>query len=527
MKHPYLLALYSGILLGLAWPTYGISLLAFIGFVPLLFAELKLRNNHPKSGVKVFLAAYITFFSWNLIATWWIYYSTFFGMLFAVLVNSLLMSLVFLIYHKVALRLPAKIHLVFLVAIWLAFEKFHLNWAFSWPWLNLGNVFATSTSYIQWYEYTGSFGGGLWVWLLNIGFFKLIQKFNKEGKSKEVLLRLGTLLGFIVLPIVISLFIKSNYTEKENRLHAVILQPNVDPYDEKLRLTNNQIGQMLVELAAEKTDDSTDVILAPETVFYRDMRYDAFTTSPGFLRLKRFLGEYPNANFIGGISLVEVIHNQAKVGPETNRYNANTWYNEYNSAFLMSGAFDSIPLYHKSKLVVGVETFPYKSILEPIFGDIMLDVGGTVSIRSTQKERSILQTAKFKAAPIVCYESVYGEFDTGYVSKGANFLAIITNDAWWRNTQGHKQHLNYARLRAIETRRSVVRSANTGVSAIINQTGEIEQTLPYDEQGVIKGTINLNDSITFYVKYGDYIARVAIFITGILLLFAFTKKRTV
>src|SRR5690606_39536003 len=90
----------------------------------------------------------------NLITTWCIWYSTPFSMLFAILVNSLLMSFVFLLYHIVAKRLPAKIHLIFLAAIWMAFEKFHLNWDFSWPWLNLGNVFSENISWIQWYEYT-------------------------------------------------------------------------------------------------------------------------------------------------------------------------------------------------------------------------------------------------------------------------------------------------------------------------------------------------------------------------------------
>ena len=89
---------------------------------------------------------------------------------------------------------------------------------------------------------------------------------------------------------------------------------------------------------------------------------------------------------------------------------------------------------------------------------------------------------------------------------------------------GHRQHLYFASLRAIETRRSIARSANTGISAFINQRGEIFQATKYDEAVAIKGDIQLNDEITFYVKWGDMIARIFTFITLILLLNTLAKR---
>jgi apolipoprotein N-acyltransferase len=161
---------------------------------------------------------------------------------------------------------------------------------------------------------------------------------------------------------------------------------------------------------------------------------------------------------------------------------------------------------------VGVENFPYKSLLQPILGDAMIDLGGTVSTKTTQTERSVFTNVKgVSLAPIICYESVYGSYVSDYVTNGAQFLAIITNDAWWNNTQGHKQHLSLARLRAIENRKWIARSANTGISAIINPTGDIVQSLGYDKEGVLKGKVYPNDTITFYAKQGDYLARIAIF----------------
>ena len=159
--------------------------------------------------------------------------------------------------------------------------------------------------------------------------------------------------------------------------------------------------------------------------------------------------------------------------------------------------------------MVGVENLPYKNILRPLIGDYLIDLGGTVASRVTQDSRTNFfnEKIKTKAAPIICYEAVYGEFVTNYVKSGANFLSIITNDAWWGNTEGHKQLLSLSKLRAIENRRDIVRSANTGISAIINSKGEIISKLYYGIEGVIEGKVSSQEKLTFYSKYGDLIFR--------------------
>jgi apolipoprotein N-acyltransferase len=131
-----------------------------------------------------------------------------------------------------------------------------------------------------------------------------------------------------------------------------------------------------------------------------------------------------------------------------------------------------------------------------------------------------------KVAPVICYESVYGAFVTEYIKEGAQFLAVMTNDAWWGNTPGHKQLLSYTRLRAIETRRPVARSANTGISAFINAFGEIEQTLDYETKGFLEGEVRPQNKLTYYVRAGDFIARLALGISGFLFLFAIARKKT-
>ena len=203
----------------------------------------------------------------------------------------------------------------------------------------------------------------------------------------------------------------------------------------------------------------------------------------------------------------------------------NLWLEFYNSA--LSEQFQKeFEVYHKSKLVVGVENMPFKNFLKPLLGDVLINLGGTVSSRVTQNNRSVFDhnSISKKVAPIICYESIFGEFVTGFTKKGANFFAILTNDAWWGETPGHKQLLSYSRLRAIENRRDIVRSANTGISAIISARGEIIKKTKYNTKTVLAGEITPRSELTFYSIYGDLIARWAIFISGILLLIAISGR---
>ena len=522
-----LLALASGLLLALGWPTYGFPLLLFVAFVPLLVAEQQLRNRQSKyKGLTVFGLAYLSFFIWNLITTSWLRYADLFGASFAILVNSALMATLVLLYHKYARRQSLNRSLLFLVALWISFEKLHLYWEFSWPWLNLGNGFSEYISWIQWYEYTGTFGGTLWVWIVNVIVFKGTLKLIKERSKPVMTSLLLKCAGFIVIPIVISLVIYATYGEEGETLEVIVLQPNIDPYSEKYNMSNLKFADLLVNLTEDKISDSTQFVITPETYFAESVRLPEFENSTLKTRLKHYVNSHPNLNLITGISFIDVFYDINRVRSETNQYNATTWYDDYNSALLIN-SLDDIPQYNKSKLVVGIENFPYQDVLKPLIGDALIDLGGTVAMKTTQDYRGVFTSSngKFITGPIICYESVYGEFVTGYVRNSANFLTIITNDAWWNTSQGHKQHLSLARLRAIETRRDIARSANTGISAFINAKGEITSQLDYGKQGALVGNITTNEKLTFYVLAGDYIARIAIFIMIFVLLIGFFRKK--
>lgn len=525
MKH-IIFAILSGLLLAFGWPTYGFPVLLFIGFVPLLLVERQIRLSDSKwKKWSIFGYSYLSFVIWNFITTNWLQYADVFGASFAILVNSMLMAILIVLYHSIAKRATVNISLLFLMCLWMAFEKLHLGWDFSWPWLNLGNGFSEYFTWIQWYEYTGTFGGTLWVWLLNILLYKLLVKYEIQKSVKSIKSDAIIILTVIILPILISLTIYYTYKIEGEEINVIALQPNIDPYSEKYNVANENIADMLLQLADTKITPETDLVVAPETVFADNVKITELNNTYFKRKLDVYVSEHPQLNILTGISFINFITDKTLVKKQSNYHKSGFWYDDYNSAMLLNASKD-VQLYHKSKLVVGVETLPYQTIIKPLIGDFMIDLGGTLAMKTTQEERTAFTTTKsnLKVGPIICYESVYGEFVTGYVRNEANVLAIITNDAWWGETQGHKQHLSYARLRAIETRRDIVRSANTGISALINAKGEIMSSLDYDTQGALSGTLNTNENMTFYTWAGDYIARIAMFIALFVFLITMFRK---
>lgn len=528
----FFLAILSGSLLAASWVTYGITPLIFIAFVPLLLADSHIRSHYKHTKRKIFILSYIAFLIWNIVSTWWIWNSTHVGAVLAISINSLLMTLTFLLYHLVAKRSTQKLSLIFLVAIWLSFEKFHLWWDISWPWLNLGNVFSEKITWIQWYEYTGAFGGSLWVWLLNIIFYIAAKDYLTDKNRALLAKRVGIAMLFFAIPVVISYYSYINYSEKGLKTaDVVVLQPNIDPYEEKYQFSNEDTSEAMSYFLLDKLDHKVNFIITPETMLSRNILIDELANSAPVNTLKNLFLAFPQVNWVVGVSLLKFIEDKKDVTAQSNYLaEKDIWYNDYNSAFLLNYDYfrsDTLPLYHKSKLVVAVENFPYQQILKPILGDMLINLGGTIALKTTQSERSVFTGRETfgKAAPIICYETVYGEFVTDYIKKGANFLAILTNDAWWGDTQGYKQLLSYTRLRAIETRRSVARSANTGISAFINGRGDILKALPYRDFNTLRCTIALNEEVTFYVRMGDYIARIAGFLAFFIFLYAIAKKR--
>ena len=144
------------------------------------------------------------------------------------------------------------------------------------------------------------------------------------------------------------------------------------------------------------------------------------------------------------------------------------------------------------------------------------------------EQHIVFGNGEAKVGPAICYEGLYGNHFAGFAREGAEAMAVLSNDGWWGDTPGHRRLFDFCRLRAIETRRGVARSANTGISGFISPRGEvIGERLEWDERGVLTEDVELRNDVTFYMMYGDWVARIATYIAAMALLYyvAYRTKR--
>ncbi|QEC51195.1 apolipoprotein N-acyltransferase [Anseongella ginsenosidimutans] len=555
-KNKLLLPVLSGVLCWLAWPPTHLAPLLLVALVPLFyFADEALRSRNP--GRTVLTGALLGFAAWNTLSLYWIYFvasgvGAVVGLavvLVPILFGTVLMTLPFFLYHKTRKYAGPNVGLAAFCAYWIAAEYLHHKWDFAFPWLSLGNGFANYPSLVQWYEYTGIFGGTLWVLLANILAYRLLTGFLALKRAKKDIpeetppgtaatdagvprlmasqqLSLGRrefylkrCLPFTIIllfPMIFSLVIYFNYEEKGSPVNVVVVQPNLDPYGEKYNgVSEKEQLLRLVTLSDSLGQPNTEYFIWPETAIgtgqplVENRLYDEYSIKV----IQGFLEKYRNGNVITGASTVRIYDSPAS--PTARKFrDAEQYYDYYNTALQIENN-GRVQVYHKNKLVPGVEQFPYRRYLG-FLDKLMMDMGGTSGTLGHEDEQTVFYSQNgIGVVPAICYESVFGGFIADFVQKGAQLICIVTNDGWWGNTAGYKQHAAYARLRAIESRRSVARSANTGISMLINQRGDVMKQTSWWVPAAIGGELKLNADLTFYVKHGNYLARIA---TGIALL---------
>jgi apolipoprotein N-acyltransferase len=520
------LSALSGSLLAISFPgLLPVPIFMFLGFVPLLMVEYELSQSDEKAiGRKVFRHAFNAFLVFNILTTWWVSNAALAPGVFASVANALLMSTAFWLFHKTKKFMPQLGYTAF-ITFWICYEYMHLNWDLSWPWLIIGNSFAQVPWWVQWYEFTGVIGGTVLVLWVNVLLFRIIKGFNEEGAilRKDVI----QISAVFLLPLIVSLFMYFNYEEKGEAVNVVAVQPNYEPHHEKFTIPENVQVNHFLELSSTRIDSLTDYLVFPETSFGKYIEDSSFKSSRSLIKVREYMQSYPGLTVVMGAN---VYHDFEKGEPLTAHARVlgkgkNIRYLEtYNAAIELSGTSNEVPLHKKSKLVPGPEIFPFKKILfflEPLVNQL----GGTTAGLGTQEDYVIFEGGAAKVGPAICYESVYGEYVGGYVRNGAELIFVMTNDGWWDDTPGYRQHLYFSSLRAIENRRAIVRAANTGSSAFVNQRGDILKKTAYNVPIAIAAEMHKNSEITFYTKWGDMIARIALFLAIIMVLNTIVKSR--
>lgn len=554
---PAALAVLGGLLLcagWMPWPTALTVPLLFVAWVPYLLMERRLTAQGARKG-RVFAHTYLLLLLWNALTTWWVSYASLPAGIAAVVLNALLMCLPLMAFRQTHKRLGYRWGYALLPVYWVAFEQLHLHWDITWPWLTLGNGFAAAPGWVQWYEYTGFLGGSVWVWAVNLLVFGwLVPGAFREAKVKsEALeaaeatvvpasdsgvltfnLHLLTPLLAILLPIGLSYLIGSTYQEKGPTAEVVVVQPNLDPYVEKFEGGPNFVPYddqitRLMALSEQHLTPQTRLLLWPETALEEALWENSIEAQPKIRRIRAWLGQHPGVALLTGMTTINSYPSKEAASGTARHNDQAGYYDIYNAAGYFASSSAPLIIYHKSRLVPGVEKIP------PLLNGVLksIDLGGFVGSYGSQAERTVFaapaNSPALRVAPSICYESIYGDFMAEYPRNGATLLGLVTNDAWWHDSPGYRQLLSYGQLRCIETRRDLARSANTGFTGFINQKGEITQREPAWVPTASRATVHLNDEVTFYARYGELIGRGAQLLAVLGLLVAvvlgFTRKR--
>lgn len=520
------LSVTGGILSALAWTDWCPGLILLISFTPFLLIENYLfenRKHYPATSFFTYLLP--GFFIFCILTLNWIRVVSMVAAVSVILTSSLLMTFTMWLAHIIRLKAGSLPWYISLTAFWLTLEFLCLRINIISPWVNLGNGLSKDILFIQWYEVTGTGGGTLWILASNLIFSMFFVKFPKKEKKKSVLF--GLWLALITLPSAISLLLYISVKPSlDHKNEIVIVQPDIDPYTEKFTLPFEVQLAKALNLAETAVTPNTTWVVLPETTIDDPVDENDLAQNKYIKVFKGFIERYPGLSFVTGIVSYRSYTSLPDVHPvETREPDQQPLLrNYYNSAFKIDSG-DAIEIYHKSKLVPGFET-QYSAGLLKFLTKLLPDIGGTKWGYEGQKERICFsdQDKSLIIAPVICYESVFGEFVTGYVKKGAGAIFVITNDGWWKNTSGYKQHFSYSSLRAIETRRPVVRSANTGISCIIDIKGKVIEKSDWWVPATLKGTICPETRTTLYVRYGDYLMYLACMISILIVLSIFVYQ---
>lgn len=516
-SHRYIFSVLSGLLMFISFPYTGsLTFLVFVSWIPLLIVEDTISKKKYRSS-KVYIHALVAFFIYNLGATWWIWNASAGGAVMAVVLNALIMALVFLLFHRLKKKYPAAIGYVFLILTWVSFEFIHFHWDLSWPWLHLGNTFSITPYLIQWYSITGVLGGTTWILLVNIlGFFLVRELIFKKCHWKSEIKSIIIFLSVIAVPIICSVYSYFTYKEVINSVEVIAVQPNIDPYNEKFNTDlKSQLDKIFFQVD-KNVGTQTQFILAPETAISSTFFEEEFQSLPFYKYMISRKKNWGNAAFYSGASTLCFF--KEKNSTASRKLEDGLGYIESYNTSLLIDEYDSSYFVHKSKLVLGVEKIPFLSFI-PWLEELAINLDGASGSLGVEKEPRILKANGLTFAPSICYESIYGDFISQQVNKGAEMIFVITNDGWWGDTPGYKQHASFSTLRAVENRRSLARSANTGISCFINQRGDIVQQTKWWKATSIKGCLNKNNTLTIYSKYGDFIGRISLFVLGVYLIF--------
>ncbi|MCZ6702403.1 MAG: apolipoprotein N-acyltransferase, partial [Ignavibacteria bacterium] len=480
LKTERLLLILSGVLLGISFPPFPFpfALLSFVGFIPYLIV---LNNRQTLADIN--RTTYLMAFVFCVVTVYWVgswqAEADPFLMLAGGAMQLALPAVMIIpstLYYLASKVFKTKISFWLFPVFWVTAEYLLTLTDLKFPWLILGHGLAKFTSFIQAADIIGAFGLSLVVLYINLILYKTFYHYKEERKVavKYFVVALSIFLVFVVYGMIKI----SSFKPSDKKVRVGIVQPNINPW-EKWELGSLQdLVDNYLELSQQAVDGGAQIILWPETalpVYLMNGGYRAELDS-----IYKFLEEN-NVPLLTGMPHIKFYYGSTKA-PADAKLNkgGNYYYTTYNSILLLKPGTRDYQQYGKMHLVPLGEHVPFAdqfSFLADVFKWGVGLGGWNVGKDTVVFKVSIQIDGEDEIVNIngqVCYESIFPLFAPNFVQRGAELIAVVTNDSWYGNSSGPYQHKEFAVLRAVENRRSVVRCANGGISCIINPLGIIE-----------------------------------------------------
>jgi len=526
------LCIMSGVLLGFAFPPFHFGMFALIGFVPFFIVFENLNTT-----VKIFKYSYVVFFVMNLIACYWVggfgNNVDIFLMISGValsLLHPLFFFIPILLLFFVKKVYGKNISLLSFPFLWVSFEYCYSITELAFPWLLLGNTQTYDISRIQYISYTGVYGISFWIASINVLMYFLYSYLVADIKrriDKKSIILVVLLVILYALPSVFYKVIVSDYLSSSRTIEVSVVQPNINPWDKwKQSREFDQVFEMMKLTNDSLKNKKVDLIVWPETAIPFYIKFPSRNAE--MESIKKYVDSINTSLLTGSIDM-KIYSPGEYIPPSSKRSGSSDFaYDSYNSAMFFQPYNHSVHTFHKMKLVPFSERIPYLDYY-PFLIDFLQwgvgisnwGIGRDTIIFELKKDIALNEGFGYKFCSMICYESIFPGFVADFVKKGSEFIVIITNDSWFGNSSGPYQHNQYAVLRAIENRRSVVRCANGGVSSFITPLGKIVEKSDFMTKTVLTHNVIVEEQLTFYSEHGDIFARTVLYISILLMVSVF------
>ncbi len=530
------LAAFSGILLGLSFPPSPLYSLAYVGFVPFFF--LFERLDKPGDFLRF---SYLMLFVFHALTVYWVGGFTHMRDQYLMLSGAGLLLLHPMFYwiplfasFVVRKRLGTTVWLVTFPVLWVGFEYFHSLGEFSFPWLTLGNSQAYDFHRVQIAEVVSVYGLSMLVLTFNVlsyAFIRNVALLRMRFTAGRNLTLFSSLVLLYVIPFVIGASLLSRYDSFAGgkAVKVGIIQPNIDPFekwgDGGSARWEGYIKQLTLffEEMRKLSKDSLDLIVLPETAVPFHL---LLPQNIEYYNLFKHEVDFSNTAVFTG--LPDGFYSDSAAASVTAMKSGDRYFESFNAATLFLPYVGSGEVYRKVKLVPYAERVPYAETFRFLIEPLKWSVGISSWGKGTKQ---VLYRIGMRGGDstsfggMICYELIYPDYVRGFVRNGADFLVVLSNDSWWGNTSGAYQLAATTGIRAVETRRWILRCANGGISGVLDPAGRLIAGTSMFEAATFSAVVKTMEEETFYVKYGDLVGRACLFGSGIIILLAFAWKR--